>query len=123
MYSKSNKPAKHFIRNFCSFEKVYWRYIVSLRLVHVFISIMSATQPVNTIIELQDITKHFKLGPVVIKALNGITLQIARNEYVALIGAVGVGKINVNEYIGLFGYTNNRQLYFKQQGGSPNGRQ
>jgi len=41
------------------------------------------------IIRLIDIKKHYKVGTQVVKALQNITLSIYKNEYVAIIGAIG----------------------------------
>lgn len=52
------------------------------------------------IIRITQLTRHFKLGQEVIKALNGIDLSIAKNEYVALMGPSGSGKSTLMNIIG-----------------------
>ena len=52
------------------------------------------------IIRLIDITKYYKVGTQVVKALNGITLNIYKNEYVALMGASGSGKSTLMNMLG-----------------------
>jgi putative ABC transport system ATP-binding protein len=52
------------------------------------------------VIRLIDITKFFKLGEEVIRALNGVNLSISRNEYVALMGPSGSGKSTLMNIIG-----------------------
>lgn len=52
------------------------------------------------IINIQNITKHYLLGEVLIKALNGVSLQINRNEYVALMGPSGSGKSTLMNILG-----------------------
>ncbi len=52
------------------------------------------------IIRLSEITKYYKLGTVVIKALNGVTLDVDRNEYLALMGPSGSGKSTLMNIIG-----------------------
>lgn len=52
------------------------------------------------IINIQNITKHYLLGEVLIKALNGVSLQIQRNEYVALMGPSGSGKSTLMNILG-----------------------
>ncbi len=52
------------------------------------------------IIQLIDITKHYVLGSVIIKALNGITMDVERNEYLALMGPSGSGKSTLMNIIG-----------------------
>lgn len=54
----------------------------------------------NPIIEIKDITKFYDLGKVVIKALNGVSLQVNRNEYVALMGPSGSGKSTLMNILG-----------------------
>lgn len=61
------------------------------------------TKPNNfmpSIINIQNITKHYLLGEVLIKALNGVSLQINRNEYVALMGPSGSGKSTLMNILG-----------------------
>lgn len=53
-----------------------------------------------SIINIQNITKHYLLGEVLIKALNGVSLQINRNEYVALMGPSGSGKSTLMNILG-----------------------
>lgn len=52
------------------------------------------------VISLQGITKYFKLGTHVIKALNGVDINILRNEYVALMGPSGSGKSTMMNILG-----------------------
>ncbi|MFP4469980.1 MAG: ABC transporter ATP-binding protein [Bacteroidota bacterium] len=52
------------------------------------------------IIRLIDIKKHYKVGTQIVKALQSITLNIYRNEYVALMGASGSGKSTLMNILG-----------------------
>ena len=44
------------------------------------------------VIGLENITKLYKVGPERIRALDGVSLQVERNEYLAVMGTSGSGK-------------------------------
>ena len=52
------------------------------------------------IIELSNIKKEYKIGTEEIHALNGVTLSINKNEYVALMGPSGSGKSTLMNMLG-----------------------
>lgn len=52
------------------------------------------------VITIRQITKHYQLGTVIIKALNGVDIDIRRNEYVALMGPSGSGKSTLMNILG-----------------------
>ena len=54
----------------------------------------------QTIIKLVDIKKYYKVGTQTVKALNGISLEVHKNEYVALMGASGSGKSTLMNILG-----------------------
>jgi putative ABC transport system ATP-binding protein len=51
-------------------------------------------------IEMENITKSYRLGEVDVPVLKGIDLQIATGEYVAIMGASGSGKSTLMNIIG-----------------------
>ncbi len=52
------------------------------------------------IIKLSNITKEYKIGTEEIHALSGVTLNIFKNEYVALMGPSGSGKSTLMNMLG-----------------------
>lgn len=52
------------------------------------------------IIQLIDIIKAYKMGSQIIRALNGVSLSIQKNEYVALMGPSGSGKSTLMNVLG-----------------------
>lgn len=54
----------------------------------------------STVIKLGDITKMYQMGSEEVHALRGISLEISRNEYVAIMGPSGSGKSTLMNIIG-----------------------
>jgi putative ABC transport system ATP-binding protein len=54
----------------------------------------------EALIRLEGIAKHYQMGGETVAALNGIDLQVARNDYVAFIGASGSGKSTMMNILG-----------------------
>lgn len=52
------------------------------------------------IIRIENIRKQYKVGKTVVNALQGVSLSIFRNEYVALMGASGSGKSTLMNILG-----------------------
>lgn len=54
----------------------------------------------KSVIETVDIKKFYQMGQETIKALNGVSLTIKENEYVALMGPSGSGKSTLMNVLG-----------------------
>lgn len=54
----------------------------------------------DLVIDLKNITREFAVGQQIVRALRGIDIEVARNEYVALMGPSGSGKSTLMNVIG-----------------------
>jgi putative ABC transport system ATP-binding protein len=52
------------------------------------------------VLEVRDVTKHYRMGAEVVRALDGVSLTIAKGEYVAIMGASGSGKSTLLNILG-----------------------
>jgi len=52
-------------------------------------------------IELVDLTKHYKQGRNVVRALDGVSLEIGAGEFISVVGRSGSGKTTLLDLIGL----------------------
>jgi putative ABC transport system ATP-binding protein len=52
------------------------------------------------LIRIEQITKFYEMGAEVVHALNGVSLQIEKNEYVAIMGPSGSGKSTLMNILG-----------------------
>ena len=61
---------------------------------------MSMAAPPANVIQLRGVYRTYEMGDQVLHALNDVDLDIARNEYVAIVGASGSGKSTLMTVIG-----------------------
>ena len=54
----------------------------------------------DMIIELEDLMRHYEMGGVKIRALDGVDLQISRGEYLSIVGPSGSGKTTLFNMVG-----------------------
>ncbi|MGB0403166.1 MAG: ABC transporter ATP-binding protein [Salibacteraceae bacterium] len=54
----------------------------------------------NSIIETENIKRHFKVGKQLVEALKGVSITIKRGEYVSLMGTSGSGKSTLMNILG-----------------------
>ncbi len=54
----------------------------------------------SPVIQLQNVYRTYTMGDQVLNALDGVDLEISRNEYIAIIGASGSGKSTMMNIIG-----------------------
>ena len=54
----------------------------------------------NTVIQLQDIHKTYHTGEVDVQAVRGVSVEVSKGEFVALMGASGSGKSTMMNIIG-----------------------
>ena len=54
----------------------------------------------DTIIRIRDLTRQYDMGGETIHALRGISLEVRRNEYVAIMGPSGSGKSTMMNMLG-----------------------
>jgi len=52
------------------------------------------------VIELRDLNRHYTMGEEMVKALDGVNLEIKRGEYVSIVGPSGSGKTTLFNLIG-----------------------
>jgi putative ABC transport system ATP-binding protein len=52
------------------------------------------------LISLNQITKHYEMGMQTVRALDGVTVEVAKNEYLAFIGSSGSGKSTMLNILG-----------------------
>jgi len=54
----------------------------------------------DVIVDVQDVHREFRVGGEIVRALQGITLQVRRGEYVSVMGPSGSGKSTLFNMIG-----------------------
>ena len=54
----------------------------------------------DIIIQLEDLARHYEMGGVQIKALDGVDIEIDRGEYISIVGPSGSGKTTLFNLVG-----------------------
>ncbi len=55
----------------------------------------------KTIIKIRNLQRYYKTGQVTVKALNGVSFEIKKGEFIAIMGASGSGKTTLLRILGL----------------------
>lgn len=54
----------------------------------------------NKVIEIKDLTRVYQMGKTEVRALNGVSFDVNKNEYIAIMGPSGSGKSTMMNMIG-----------------------
>src|ERR1044071_5656842 len=74
---------------------------------------MSQPATDQPLIDVHDLTRTYHVGDIDIHALNGVSLSIARGEFVAIVGASGSGKSTLMAVLGCLDRPTSGQYFFE----------
>src|SRR3990167_5507862 len=63
------------------------------------------------IIELKNVAKHYQMGDITVKAVDGISIKIEKGDFVAIMGASGSGKSTAMNLIGSLDLATQGDIY------------
>jgi putative ABC transport system ATP-binding protein len=66
----------------------------------------------SVVIDIDNITKHYVMGEETVHALRGVSLQIRRNEYLAIMGPSGSGKSTLMNMLGCLDTPSSGRYFF-----------
>ncbi len=69
----------------------------------------------ETMMELKEVWKIYRMGEVEVPALRGVSVKIKKGDFVAIIGASGSGKSTMMNLIGCLDIPSRGSLYLKSQ--------
>ncbi|MCX8162116.1 MAG: ABC transporter ATP-binding protein [Candidatus Bathyarchaeota archaeon] len=65
-------------------------------------------------VETEDLAKYYQMGPITIKALDGVSVKIRRGEYISVMGPSGSGKTTFFNMIGGLDRPTRGQVYIDE---------
>ena len=69
----------------------------------------------ETVVKTEDVIKEYRMGTNVLRALDGINIEIARGEYISLMGPSGSGKSTLFNMIGALDRPTGGRVYIDGQ--------
>jgi len=69
----------------------------------------------ETIMKLQDVWKIYRMGEVEVPALRGVSVEIKKGDFVAIMGASGSGKSTMMNLIGCLDIPSRGNIYLKSK--------
>ena len=67
----------------------------------------------NTIIELDNVKKHYIMGSSIVKALDGVDVKINQGDFVVIIGPSGSGKSTMMNMVGALDLPSEGEIYLE----------
>ena len=71
--------------------------------------------PGPVVIDIENLTKVYEMGEETVHALRGVSLQIRRNEYLAIMGPSGSGKSTLMNMLGCLDTPTDGRYYFSDK--------
>lgn len=69
----------------------------------------------DIVVRAEEVIKEYRMGSNVVKALNGVNLEIVRGEYISLMGPSGSGKSTLFNMIGALDHPTGGSIYIDRQ--------
>src|SRR3990167_2796410 len=69
----------------------------------------------NTIIELDNVSKHYTMGESIVKALDNVSVKINKGDFVVIIGPSGSGKSTMMNMVGALDLATKGEIYLAGQ--------
>ena len=69
----------------------------------------------DVIIKLKDVFKHYQMGEIVVKAVDGINIEVREGEFVAIMGPSGSGKSTAMNLVGSLDVPTEGAIYLDEE--------
>ncbi len=69
----------------------------------------------ETIVRLENVVKHYRVGRITVRAIQGISLEIRRGDFIAVMGPSGSGKTTLFNLIGCLDKPTEGTLFFEEE--------